>query len=168
MRATGASITTDTTHYVPDCLARACVLLPGPGQDTGQTHLLRSVTAGGLPYAGGPVEYERVVPACVNLMVARRQFWLGPALAGRTVTFWASTDAAAGDERRAAAIFAVVDATRHAAGIAPDSEEQALRKQVLKLLDEHGQDFALGHAEGQALDLPAALSLAASADLTPA
>ena len=31
---------------------------------------------------------------------------------------------------------------------------------------EDGQDFALGHTEGQALDLPAAFSLAASADLT--
>ena len=53
-------------------------------------------------------------------------------------------------------------------GIEPDADEQALREQALKLLDQHGQDFALGRAEGQALDLPAALSLAASADLTPA
>ena len=76
--------------------------------------------------------------------------------------------AAAGDQRRAAAILAAVDATRHAMGIEPDSDDQALRQQVLKLLDQDGQDFALGHAEGQALDLPAALSLAASADPTPA
>jgi hypothetical protein len=51
-------------------------------------------------------------------------------------------------------------------GIEPDPDEQALRKQALKLLDQHGRDFGLGHAEGQALDLPAALALAASADLT--
>jgi hypothetical protein len=75
---------------------------------------------------------------------------------------------AAGDQRRAAAILAAVDAARHAMGIEPDADDQALRQQVLKLLDPHGQDFALGRAEGQALDLPAALSLAASADLTPA
>jgi len=43
-------------------------------------------------------------------------------------------------------------------GIEPDPDEQALREQALKLLDQHGQDFALGRAEGQALDLPAALS----------
>jgi hypothetical protein len=75
--------------------------------------------------------------------------------------------AAAGDQRRAAAILAAVDATRHAMDIEPDSDDQALRQRVLKLLDQHGQDFVLGHAEGQALDLPAALSLATSADLIP-
>lgn len=53
-------------------------------------------------------------------------------------------------------------------GVEPDADEQAPRQQVLKLLDPRGQDFALGHAEGQGLDLPAALALAASADLTPA
>jgi transposase InsO family protein len=70
----------------------AGALLPGPGQDTGQTPVPRSVAAGGLTYGGGPVEFERVVPVSGNLMVARRQFWLGPARAGKTVTFWASTD----------------------------------------------------------------------------
>jgi transposase InsO family protein len=43
-------------------------------------------------WTGGPVEFDRVVPASGNMMVARRQFWLGPHRAGRTVTFWASTD----------------------------------------------------------------------------
>jgi predicted ATPase/class 3 adenylate cyclase len=76
--------------------------------------------------------------------------------------------AAAGDQRRAAAILAAVDAARHTMGIEPDKDDQAVCEQTLKLLDPHGQDFAVGQAEGQALDLPAALSLAASADLTPA
>jgi hypothetical protein len=76
--------------------------------------------------------------------------------------------AAAGDQRRAAAILAAVDGARHAMGIEPDPDDQALREQVLKLLDQDGRDFALGNTEGQALDLPAALSLAASANLTPA
>nr|WP_189788437.1 IS481 family transposase [Streptomyces capitiformicae] len=40
---------------------------------------------------GGPVEFERVVPACGNLQVAGKQFWLGPARSGLTVTFWADT-----------------------------------------------------------------------------
>jgi transposase InsO family protein len=44
------------------------------------------------PYQGGPVEFERVVPASGNMQVAGRQFWLGPARAGMVVTFWAGTD----------------------------------------------------------------------------
>ena len=44
------------------------------------------------PLEGGPVEFDRVVPASGNLMVCQRQFWLGPARAGQTVRFWASVD----------------------------------------------------------------------------
>jgi transposase InsO family protein len=44
------------------------------------------------PYRGGPVEFERPVPASGNMQVAGRQFWLGPARAGMVVTFWAGTD----------------------------------------------------------------------------
>jgi transposase InsO family protein len=44
------------------------------------------------PYAGGPVEFDRVVPASGNMQVAGKQFWPGPARSGVTVTFWASTD----------------------------------------------------------------------------
>ena len=40
-------------------------------------------------YRGGPVEFERVVPASGNLGVAGKQFWLGPVRAGVTVIFWA-------------------------------------------------------------------------------
>jgi transposase InsO family protein len=69
------------------------ILPPGPGQDTGQTPVPRSGDPRDQRYLGGPVEFERVVPASGNLMVARRQFWLGPHRAGLTVTFWASTDA---------------------------------------------------------------------------
>ena len=65
------------------------VLPPGPGQDTGQTPAPRSAVPA---YHGGPVEFDRVVPPSGNLQAARRQFWLGPARAGITVTFWASTD----------------------------------------------------------------------------
>jgi transposase InsO family protein len=32
--------------------------------------------------AGGPIAFDRVVPPSGNLMVAQRQFWLGPARAG--------------------------------------------------------------------------------------
>jgi transposase InsO family protein len=48
--------------------------------------------AGDQQYRSGPVEFERIVPPSGNMMVARRQFWLGPHRAGLTVTFWASTD----------------------------------------------------------------------------
>jgi hypothetical protein len=37
------------------------------------------------------VEFKRVIPPSGNLMVARRQFGLGPHRAGMTITFWAST-----------------------------------------------------------------------------
>jgi transposase InsO family protein len=43
-------------------------------------------------YHGGPVEFDRVVPASGNLAVRGKQFWLGPARAGVTVTFWADCD----------------------------------------------------------------------------
>ena len=43
-------------------------------------------------YQGGPVEFERVVPASGNMQAAGRQFWLGPHRSGLTVTFWAGTD----------------------------------------------------------------------------
>ena len=46
------------------------------------------------PPAAAPdaVEFDRVVPASGNLMVAGKQFWLGPSRAGVTVTFWADHD----------------------------------------------------------------------------
>jgi transposase InsO family protein len=42
--------------------------------------------------AGGPVEFDRVVPPSGNLWAMGRQFWLGPARAGQTVRFWADVD----------------------------------------------------------------------------
>jgi transposase InsO family protein len=43
-------------------------------------------------YRGGPVAFDRVVPASGNLAVRGKQFWLGPARAGVTVTLWADHD----------------------------------------------------------------------------
>jgi transposase InsO family protein len=43
-------------------------------------------------WAGEAVEFDRVVPPSGNLQVAGKQFWLGPARSGVTVTFWADTD----------------------------------------------------------------------------
>jgi transposase InsO family protein len=44
------------------------------------------------PSTPGAVEFDRVVPASGNLSVEGKQFWLGPARAGITVTFWADHD----------------------------------------------------------------------------
>ena len=117
-----------------------------------------SIRRGRLPDCAAPA-----------LLGATRALQIGDKyLAAWCLELFAAAVAAAGDQRRAAAILAAVDAARHSMGVELDADEQALRQQVLKLLDPHGQDFALGHAEGQGLDLPAALALAASADLTPA
>jgi hypothetical protein len=43
-------------------------------------------------WAGGPVEFDQVVPPSGNMSVAGRQLWLGPARAGLTVRFWADTE----------------------------------------------------------------------------
>jgi len=43
-------------------------------------------------WAGGPVEFDQVVPPSGNMSVASRQLWLGPARAGLTVRFWADTE----------------------------------------------------------------------------
>jgi hypothetical protein len=50
------------------------------------------VAPAAVAYHGGPVEVDRVVPASGNLAVRGKQFWLGPARAGVTVTFWADHD----------------------------------------------------------------------------
>ena len=45
-----------------------------------------------VAWSGGPIEFERVVPASGNLGVAGKQFWLGTSRAGQVITFWADTD----------------------------------------------------------------------------
>ncbi len=45
-----------------------------------------------VEWSCGPVEFERVVPPSGNLQVCGKQFWLGPARSGVTVTFWADAD----------------------------------------------------------------------------
>jgi transposase InsO family protein len=45
-----------------------------------------------VEWSCGPVEFDRVVPPSGNLQVCGKQFWLGPARSGVTVTFWADTD----------------------------------------------------------------------------
>jgi transposase InsO family protein len=43
-------------------------------------------------YSGGPIEFDRVVPASGNMMVCQRQFWMGTARAGTVVRVWADCD----------------------------------------------------------------------------
>ncbi len=43
-------------------------------------------------WSGGPIEFERVVPASGNMSVANKQFWLGTSRAGQVITFWADVD----------------------------------------------------------------------------
>ena len=107
--------------------------------------------------------------AAPALLGATRALQIGDKyLAAWCLDLFAVAVAAAGDQRRAAAILAATGAAWHAMGVEPDSDQQTVRQQALKLVDQHCQDFVLGDAEGQALDLSAALSLAASADLTSA
>jgi hypothetical protein len=73
-----------------------------------------------------------------------------------------------GDHHRAAAMLAACDAARREMGAEPDPDEQAIRGEALKLLDQHGETFALGTAQGRELDLPGALSLATTAGHAPA
>jgi len=41
----------------------------------------------------GPVTFAKVVPACGNMRIRRKQFWLGPRYSGLIVTVRASTEA---------------------------------------------------------------------------
>ena len=103
------------------------------------------------------------------LLGARRALQIGDKpLAVCCLELFAVAAAAGGDHRRAAAMLAAADAARHEMGIEPDPDEQAIRGQALKLLDQNGEAFALGSAQGRALDLPAVLALATEADQTRA
>ena len=64
---------------------------PPPGQAAGTEPVPEQLPVP-TSWSGGPVEFDLVVPASGNMQVARRQFWLGPARAGLTVRFWASTE----------------------------------------------------------------------------
>src|SRR5215213_6038310 len=48
--------------------------------------------AGPVPWAGGPVELDRIVPPSGNMQLAGKQFWLGPHRSGQVVRFWAGVD----------------------------------------------------------------------------
>ncbi|WP_413803956.1 IS481 family transposase [Streptomyces iranensis] len=63
-----------------------------PDPDPAEASAVPEVVPAAVPVEpGGPVQFDRVVPASGNLQVAGKQFWLGPSRSGLTVTFWADT-----------------------------------------------------------------------------
>jgi transposase InsO family protein len=67
-------------------------LVPAPPAETASmASAVDEAAAATDPWLGGPVELDQVVPPSGNMWLAGRQFWLGPARAGLTVRFWAST-----------------------------------------------------------------------------
>ncbi len=64
--------------------------LNGVPQPTREGTVLQAATPGPTPaWAGGPVEFDRVVPPSGNMIVCQRQFWMGTARAGMTARIWA-------------------------------------------------------------------------------
>ena len=57
------------------------------GGEVGGNRLVASAV-----WDGGPIEFDRVVPNSGMMGVAGKQFWVGPARAGVTVTVWADAD----------------------------------------------------------------------------
>jgi hypothetical protein len=80
-------------ELLPLRLPSVIALAPVPALPEEQPQALAVPVPADSPrlYAGGPVEFDRVIPASGNMQVAGKQFWLGPARSGVTVTFWADT-----------------------------------------------------------------------------
>lgn len=60
------------------------------GQDDDQTN--SEVADVSAAWAGGPVEFDRVVPPSGNMIVTQRQFWMGTHRAGMVARIWADCD----------------------------------------------------------------------------
>jgi transposase InsO family protein len=77
-------------ELLPLWLPASLASVPEP-QDTLTAE--RAIDAGAeRALEGGPVAFERPIPASGNLGAIGRQFWLGPQRAGQTVRFWAGVD----------------------------------------------------------------------------
>ena len=80
--------------WLPPTLVAAPTLAGGQAKDAedggGVDH--NTGEAAGRPWAGGPVELDKIVPPSGNMWLAGKQFWLGPARTGQVVRFWASVD----------------------------------------------------------------------------
>jgi hypothetical protein len=82
-----APVTEAEREALPLRLPPALTTLPAPAPQPEPDPLPRPPLV-----TPGAVEFDRVVPPSGNMFVAGRQFWLGPARAGVTVTFWADHD----------------------------------------------------------------------------
>jgi transposase InsO family protein len=80
--------------WLPPTLAAAPTLAGGQEKDADDNGEVDhdASSAAGSPWAGGPVELDKVVPPSGNMILAEKQFWLGPARAGQMVRFWADVD----------------------------------------------------------------------------
>jgi hypothetical protein len=70
--------------WVPPTLVPAATA--GPVADTAAEALRPG------DYHGGPIEFDKVVPASGNMCVAHKQFWLAPRRAGLVARLWADCD----------------------------------------------------------------------------
>lgn len=75
---------------------------------------------------------------------------------------FAASVAARGDVRRAAIILAATEAAREAMGVEPDEDEEAIRSGALQSIGEDGSSLGPAWSEGRALDLAAAVEVAAA------
>jgi hypothetical protein len=82
--ATPATTTTDEATAEPE------VLEPAPASPASLARGRQAVTS--TSGSTGAVEFDRVVPPSGNMVLVKRQIWLGPARAGLTVRFWADCD----------------------------------------------------------------------------
>jgi hypothetical protein len=80
--------------WLPPTLAAAPDLVDGQEKDAEDNGEVDPTPGGaaGPRWAGGPVELDKIVPPSGNMLLAGKQFWLGPARAGQVVRFWADTD----------------------------------------------------------------------------
>jgi transposase InsO family protein len=80
--------------WLPPTLVAAPTLAGGQAEDAEDDGRVDPGTGevAGRPWAGGPVELDKVVPPSGNMWLAGKQFWLGSARAGQVVRFWADPD----------------------------------------------------------------------------
>ena len=65
--------------------------MPTSGPDPADVEQVEPGSAAAV-WSGGPIEFDRVVPACGNMIVCQRQFWMGTARAGMVARIWADCD----------------------------------------------------------------------------
>ena len=80
--------------WLPPTLVAAPTPAEGREKDADEDGTADPATSGsaGSPWAGGPVELDKIVPASGNMLLAGKQVWLGPARSGQVVRLWADCD----------------------------------------------------------------------------